>query len=288
MLYLKLFIKDIKNIPLYFKSMDFKSYIWFIKHPRIIRRWILYSNAVFKTSGGKTIMTFQTTNNSVSFYIKTLWDLNVIKDIFLNALYAVNLKKNAILIDVGLNIGTTSIFFANQKNIEHVYGFEPFKDTYEQALNNISLLSSDIANKITAFNYGLSDKDATIDVMYSSKDTGMMSVLPQNTENLINSGVKNVQKANVLIKSATKEIGEIISKTGLKIILKLDCEGSEFAILDSLSKNNILKCIDCILLEWHFKTPEQILDILSDNNFISFHDNIAQTQGMLYAVNQKN
>lgn len=35
------------------------------------------------------------------------------------------------------------------------------------------------------------------------------------------------------------------------IVLKIDCEGSEYDILESINKHNLLNNVSAVLLEWH-------------------------------------
>jgi FkbM family methyltransferase len=155
--------------------------------------------------------------------------------------YKVHCNSKSILIDIGFNIGATSLFFAQYENVEHIYAFEPFKETYKQALYNLEL-NKNFQNKITTYNYGLFDKAETKNILYSSKSTYSMSVLPENPQYGVSK--KYMHYSPVILKPADKEISNIISKTKNKIILKMDCEGCEYAIIDLLNKSGILKDID--------------------------------------------
>jgi FkbM family methyltransferase len=280
--YVKRLILDIKNISLYKKSIDLKSLTRLIKIPRLIRRCILYLNATFKTIDNKTIITLN--KSGVSFYVNTYSDLHCILETFYLTFYKINFDQDAIVIDIGLNIGTVSLFFAQYKNIKHIYAFEPFKETYEQAIDNLNL-NKDLKNKITAYNYGLSDKDEIKKVLYSSKITMAMSVLSESQKGCIRE--KDMSYSSVVLKSASKEIGNIISNTKHKIILKMDCEGSEYKIFDSLNRSGTLKHIDYIMLEWHNKGPNHILGILKENGFISFSfSELNPICGSIYAIRQ--
>jgi FkbM family methyltransferase len=245
MQYLKLLVKNVRQIPLYYKSMDFKSLFWLFKSPIFVRRCILYLNAEFKTVDNKTVITIKKYNN-LHFYIKTASDMFIILEVFFKTSYKILFHSKAILIDIGLNIADTYLFFSQYENIEHIYAFEPFKETYEQALYNLNLnrISQD---KITAYNYGLLGKDEDRSVLYSPKFTNGMSIINENSQFGVSK--KNMYYQSVILKSADREISNIISKTNknIKIILKIDCEGSEYEIIDSLNRSGILKRVDCIL-----------------------------------------
>jgi FkbM family methyltransferase len=205
--------------------------------------------------------------------------------VFFQTSYNIGFNSKAVVIDIGLNVGVSALFFSQYENIEHIYAFEPFKETYEQALYNLEL-NKTLKDKVSTYNYGLLDKDEIIDVLYSSKVTISMSVIPDSPQYGISK--KYMNYTSVILKSASREISSILLKTN-KIILKMDCEGSEYTIIDSLNKSGVLKDIDYILLEWHhFKDPNILVNILKHNNFVSVTtDGLNKINGMIYAVKCK-
>ena len=67
--------------------------------------------------------------------------------VLINNEYNFSINEPYVMIDIGYNIGITSLIFAQNENIKQIYGFEPFKPTYNNALENLSqnpLLSSKI------------------------------------------------------------------------------------------------------------------------------------------------
>jgi FkbM family methyltransferase len=251
--------------------------------PFLVRRCILYLNATFKTVDNRTIVSIN--KYGVSFYVTTYSDLHCILEVFYLTFYKINFDHNAIVIDIGLNIGTAALFFAKYKNIEHIYAFEPFKETYEQAMSNLNLNKA-LKDKITIYNYGLSGKDETKNILYSPKMTMVMSVSSENQKNFIRE--KDMSYSPVVLKPADRGISNIINNTKHKIILKMDCEGSEYENFESLNKGGVLKRIDYIMLEWHNKGPNYILDILKENGFMAFAlSAVNHICGTIYAVRER-
>jgi FkbM family methyltransferase len=224
----------------------------------------------------------------VSFCIKNGDDLNIITEVFDCGAYDISLNGSAVLIDIGFNIGAASVFFAKMPNIECIYSYEPFQKTYEQGLYNLEL-NPGLADKITVYPYGLSDANKNFEMPYSPKAASAMTVIPQNIEYIERErglNEKSMSKTSVELKNAAEEISCVIAKhSGKKIILKMDCEGSEYAIMQSLTDKGILKNISAILLEYHFKGSRPILDVLEKNNFISFIKGNSR-YGMIYSVRQ--
>ena len=73
-----------------------------------------------------------------------------------------------------------------------------------------------------------------------------------------------IEKADRIVKMVKEE------NPNSKIYAKLGCEGAEYGILKLLDKENLLKEIDLIMMEWHDKGPTELLEILRKNNFVSY------------------
>lgn len=204
--------------------------------------------------------------------------------------FFINCDKDAVLIDVGMNAGFITLQFANKPNIKKVYSFEPFMPTYQGAMNNIKL-NEHLATKIETFPFGLSNKNEKMELLYEKELAGNMTIVKDlytNNENSVFK-VKNAHKELIEIRDASDVLKDILDKNkGKQIILKCDTEGSEFEIIESLNKSGLLKQIDVILMEYHFKSPKIIEKALTENNFVVFYKdgyNPKITCSMLYAVN---
>jgi FkbM family methyltransferase len=184
------------------------------------------------------------------------------KEVFLNKDYAVNFSYDAVLIDIGLNRGIASLFFATYPNIKKIYSFEPFRPTFELAKRNLEL-NPQLSEKINAFNFGLGKEETTLELPYMANATGAMS-----TTHDVCKGEQNVEKETVVVKDAAKEITPILEENKNRhIILKCDCEGAEFAIFERLNEENIVGRIDVVMMEFHFEKPDRLVSILAENGF---------------------
>ncbi|MDR2425890.1 MAG: hypothetical protein LBD46_01685 [Endomicrobium sp.] len=85
MSFLKKLVKDVKNIPLYCKSLNFKSLLLFIKYPRFVRRSILDMGAVFDIKDNNLIIVLQ--KHGFSFWIDNISNLAVVYEIFYEQVY---------------------------------------------------------------------------------------------------------------------------------------------------------------------------------------------------------
>lgn len=268
--FIKKCFKDLHNIPLYCKSLNFKGFLLFLKRPFYIRKCIVHMGAKFTSDNGKLIMTLQKYNTA--FSITSFCNINALEEIFYSRTYKINnAGRECIVIDIGMNIGGASVFFAMMDNVKKVYGFEPFKETYEQAVYNLSI-NKEAGEKVVHYNFGLSDKDETKSVLFSINQSGSMSTVgDEDYLQYVDVDKKQMSTERISLKPAAEVLSGIIEKeNGKKIIIKMDCEGSEYEILDSLDAKGLLDKIDYILLEWHYRGEERILDILRKYNFVSF------------------
>jgi len=188
--------------------------------------------------------------------------LGITKEVFLYKDYSVNFSHDAVLIDIGLNRGIASLFFATYQNIKKIYSFEPFKPTFDLAKRNLEL-NPRLSEKINAFNFGLGKADTTLELPYMTKATGGMS-----TTHDVCRGEKDIKEETVVIKDAAREITSILEENeNRRIIVKCDCEGAEFEIFERLDEEDLIGNIDIILMEYHFNKPDGLVSILTKNGF---------------------
>ena len=232
----------------------------------------------FKINAG-VITTPQGVNIDISD--KADHPLYLVKEVFVKSEYNLNVKKESILIDIGMNRAAVSLLFAADENIKRIYAYEPFKPTFELAKRNLDL-NPHLSEKINAFNFGLGRTDITLELPYIADATGGMS-----TTHDVCKGEKNIKKETVVVKDAAKEIIPILEENKDKhIIVKCDCEGAEFEIFERLNEENIVGRIDVVMMEYHFEKPDGLLNILTENGF-AVQTKIGSSKsktGYIYAV----
>lgn len=281
---------DIHGDEIFFKELNLE--IPFLKAMPILER---YQNALLLSKkGGFTFFVNEAgeliaENKKVQFRINDEEELFILSEVFLEGAY--NLisptQKKIALIDVGMNVGITTLFFASKDNVEKVFSFEPFEPTFSMALQNIQLNKTH-ADKINANNFGLGKEDADINVSYSPKEKGRMGTkgLP-NSEGYV---AANVSTQMMHLKSASKEFMKI--KEQVKdnfVVCKIDTEGAEYEIIDSLYNANILSVPDVYFIEWHEIKPAEIVAKLKSANYQVIETSISLLHsGMIYAIKSNN
>jgi len=212
--------------------------------------------------------------------------LYLVIEVFVHSEYNLNLRKESILIDIGMNRAAASLLFATKDNIKRIYAYEPFKPTFETAKKNLKL-NPKLSEKIIPLNYGLGKTEATLELPYVADAAVGMSTTYE-----VCKGRKNIQKEKVIIKDAAKEFIAILENNNNKhIIVKCDCEGAEFEIFERLDEENIMNKIDVVMMEYHFEKPDKLIDILTKNNFAAKErPGLRKNTGYIYAVRmaQKN
>lgn len=203
-------------------------------------------------------------------------DFDIAKEIFSHREYHYSHpSREQIVIDIGMNTGLASLYFASLENVKKVYGFEPFKRAYYQALFNFDLNAD---KKIIANNYALSNWSGVKTVYDDTAYPGGNSIFREPLPGMCMDTIE--------IREAGAIVSDIISRHHSDVIvLKIDTEGSEIEIFESLHKFDLFRKISVILLEYH-ECLEQICDYLSDNAF--FYTVRGQKNiGIIKAINTK-
>ena len=200
----------------------------------------------------------------LKLYLESPEEFFILKEVFIEKDYNLLSNESCVVFDIGMNIGISSLFFGLQKNVAKIYSFEPVVTTYQQALYNLEL-NPMYSHKMEAFNFGLGGFSRTEKVLYNSQAKGncgirreLSLVIDQNDASEIEINIKNVSEV----------LPDLFAKhPKLQKILKIDCEGAEYEILQKLNDTNLLADIDVLLIEWHDKGATMLEELLIANNF---------------------
>jgi len=161
----------------------------------------------------------------------------MIEEVFIREVYKADFK-NKVVIDVGAYRGESAIYFAIN-GAKKVVGLEPDEDNYKLALLNIK--ENDLENKIVLLNKALAPTEGVINFYKYFRLTNANSIDPNNMVKL-NDQIIIKQVETITLNQLIKMVGERIG------LLKLDCEGCEYSVLNSFSDFDM---IDNIILEYH-------------------------------------
>lgn len=145
-----------------------------------------------------------------------------------------DIKNNDIIIDVGGHIGLFAIFSSQFCKSGKIYCFEPIKENFDMLKANIEL--NHITN-IVPTNVAVSKDDGNVTIYLNEDESG---------HSMYVTGTKSVQ-----VKSISLQTIFDVHNIGSCDFLKVDCEGEEYAIMDSLPSAYYDK-IKKMCIEYHF------------------------------------
>lgn len=94
----------------------------------------------------------------------------------------------------------------------------------------------------------------------------------------------NEQVEQIEVKKASDIFAPIINQYSMyNIVLKMDCEGEEYNILEELSQSRLLEKIKFIMLEWHYRGNKVILEMLKRAEFSWWCSYKDDDMGLIYA-----
>lgn len=151
--------------------------------------------------------------------------------------YALN--KESVVFDLGGYHGDFAHKIVEKFNCK-VYIFEPVPDFYKICANRF-----DKNPNVTCFNFGLSDKDETLDI-----------TLDENSSSFFNHS-KKLQKSSVRLQSFNDFIES--NKVARIDLLKINIEGGEFSVIPSLIQSNNITKIRFLQVQFHNFIDEAIV-----------------------------
>ena len=158
-----------------------------------------------------------------------------------------------VIIDVGANAGSTSLYFLNNYPQARIFSFEPSRTTFEYLKKNTMSFSN-----IFCYNYALGSKNDRVFLHHGKEHCAQNSIYK--------SGTTSLHGEMVLMRKAS----EVISELGVKeiSILKLDTEGSELPILSDIYPKYNVKVI---YIEYHSEKDRIRIDrLLQRDYFLAF------------------
>lgn len=158
------------------------------------------------------------------------------------------------LVDAGANRGYASLFFASDPNCKRVSSFEPVRRPFAFLEKHIEL-NRQFAGKISAFNFGLSDKPGRVTFLVHPKHDGFSGNQTFIERSLDEKRRKELVPEEVELRRASEVLKGLEATTfgpqGLERVLKLDIEGAEYEVLADLKGAGLLDGFSLIFGECH-------------------------------------
>jgi FkbM family methyltransferase len=200
----------------------------------------------------------------------------IVCEIFFDKVYErdfVKLSIDDVVVDVGANYGVFSLY-SQMFNPKKVYAIEPIKSTFKKMKNNLKEYG------VVCVNKAISDKNGY--ETFALTDVNGNNFLIKNSEGFHPSE----QIGEEIVETTT--INQLISDYEIEKIdfLKVDCEGGELDLFETIDKEYLKNNVHKIAIEYHSeKILNRITEILTENNFIIEDTLGSSLVGLIYSYN---
>ena len=239
---------------------------------KVFRNWWLYPIVYLKLTKKPTVI-FET-KNGIKIMLRTnSTDLMALTHVWLIGEYSKHdfqIKKTDVVIDVGAHIGLFSLYASQHCTKGKIFAFEPIKENYEILESNKKL--NDFSN-IQSENCAISNVTSKITLYQSNDESGHSKFIQTNNP----------------VEVASKSLNDFFKENRLESVnlLKLDCEGSEYEIIDSL-EDKYFEMTEKMIIEYHLadSNPELLEKLKNKLKYHSYKISIEplfKDIGFLYA-----
>ena len=207
----------------------------FMDSRKIFSNWHILPKVYYKTTDDEFAI-FKTKDNlQIKIRVKST-DLMALVNVWIKNEYEIDelsINDNHSIIDIGGHIGLFSLLVSQKSRYANIYSFEPIKNNFDLLKTNLELNSIE---NVCAFNLAVSKNSDEID-LFLSKDESAHSIISKESESV---KVKSISLQDIFDNN----------KISTCKLLKLDCEGAEYEIIESLPSKYLDK-IQNIAIEYH-------------------------------------
>lgn len=217
------------------------------KSKRIFKNWIIFPLTYFGILN-KEFIIFKTKSNKFLKIRKNSTDLMTLINVWLLQEYnhpSFTINSEDVVIDIGAHIGLFTVYASQFCNRGKIISFEPIKENYDLLLENIKI--NNLKN-VTTFNLAIS-KNTEMLTLYINDDQAGHSKFSKTSQSVI---VKSISLKKIFDENCIDYCN----------FLKIDCEGSEYEIINELPSDYLSK-IDKMIIEYHMADshPELLLEL---------------------------
>jgi FkbM family methyltransferase len=204
------------------------------------------------------------TRGKARIALENVDDFLTVYDVYASAHYdtlATAAEPGSVLWDIGANIGTTSLIFAQNPDISHIYAYEPMPHTFACAQRSL-LANPELAAKISLEKIGVGESNSELAIRYTKKAKAAIGVseIPSRLKTLYRIKPQDMETITIQLADAAEVLQGIRARhPGARILLKLDAEGAEYGIINRLVETDAIREIAAAVVEWHFEPGESYL-----------------------------
>ena len=207
----------------------------FLNSRKIFKNWYIYPKVYYKLINDKFVIFKTKTGLRIKIRVRST-DLMALTNVWMINEYDVEdfeINTNDTVIDIGAHIGLFSLLVSQLCKTGKILSFEPVSENFDLLVSNLKL--NHIKN-ILPFNMAVSKNSGRLD-LFLNNDQSAHSIFSKSSESI------SVESTSL------QKIFEENKISSCKL-LKLDCEGAEYEIIDSLPSEYLDK-IQNIVMEYH-------------------------------------
>jgi FkbM family methyltransferase len=181
------------------------------------------------------------------------------------------INANDIIIDIGAHIGLFTLYASQYCKNGTIFCFEPVDENYDILVDNIT--QNNLKN-VKPFKSAVSKSESTITI-YRNKDEAGHSMFSFTSHAL---KVDSISLKKIIDENSVNQCN----------LIKIDCEGAEYEIIESLPLEYFKK-ISKLIIEYHFadSKPKLVNDLKTKLMTASFKISTvshSSDMGLLYAI----
>lgn len=170
--------------------------------------------------------------------------------------YLTNLET---VIDIGANVGLFSLYMLKKHNCKRIYAIEPTKKAFSQLSDSLRDETNASVHKLAIHNFDGKSKIKSVED--NSTISGFIDDVHPYTNHNMKEEEVDVVTLNRFMNDHNLDHVDLI---------KIDIEGSEYDVIDSLSDVDILKS-DRYLIEYHWSKTKNIKKMVDRLKFLGFN-----------------
>ena len=221
----------------------------FLNSRKIFKNWYVYPKVYYKLINDKFVIFETKTDLKIKIRVRST-DLMALTNVWMINEYEIEdfeINANDTVIDIGAHIGLFSLLVSQLCKTGKILSFEPISENFDLLVSNLKL---NHVNNVLPFNLAV------------SKNLSRLELFLNNDQSAHSIFSKNLKPISVESTSLQKIFDE--NKISSCKLLKLDCEGAEYEIIDSLPP----ECFDKIqnmAIEYHLADtkPELVKNLIA-------------------------
>ena len=221
----------------------------FLNSRKIFKNWHVYPKVYYKLINDEFVIFETKTDLKIKIRVRST-DLMALTNVWMINEYEIEdfeINANDTVIDIGAHIGLFSLLVSQLCKTGKILSFEPISENFDLLVSNLKL---NHVNNVLPFNLAV------------SKNLGRLELFLNNDQSAHSIFSKNLKSISVESTSLQKIFDE--NKISSCKLLKLDCEGAEYEIIDSLPP----ECFDKIqnmAIEYHLADtkPELVKNLIA-------------------------